>query len=83
MVPRQSHDSHTTARRLRLRALRQTWRTAGGRRAGVDGRTAKELGGWSRGAGAEVGYDHGLELTRYLREQEKIAKWLRKNGYID
>jgi len=66
---------------LALHALRHTWSTAA-RRAGVDERTWKELGGWDRGNGAEVGYDHGLEVKSYEREQHKVAKWLRAKGYI-
>jgi integrase len=66
---------------LALHALRHTWATAA-RRAGVDERTWKEMGGWTRGNGAEVGYDHGLDLERDQKEQKKVEKWLRKQGYF-
>jgi hypothetical protein len=35
-----------------------------------------------RGNGADVGYDHGLEVKRYQREQEKIARWLKEKAYL-
>jgi integrase len=66
---------------LALHAFRHTWRTAA-RRAGVDDRTTKELGGWSLGGGADVVYDHGLEIERYVKDQEKVARWLKENGYL-
>jgi integrase len=66
---------------LALHALRHTWATAA-RRVGVDERTWRELGGWTRGNGADVGYDHGLELKRYQRDQEKVARWLKDKGYL-
>ncbi|MCB9948193.1 MAG: tyrosine-type recombinase/integrase [Rhodospirillaceae bacterium] len=62
-------------------SFRHTWRTAA-RRAGVDLRTAKELGGWSRGGSTDNPYDHGLEEEHYRMEQEKVADWLRGNGYL-
>jgi integrase len=66
---------------LAFHALRHTWATAA-RKAGVDERTWKEMGGWTRGNGAEVGYDHGLDVKAYEREQQKVAKWLRAKGYL-
>jgi integrase len=66
---------------LALHAFRHTWATAA-RRAGVDDRTARELGGWSLGGGAETVYDHGLEIERYLKDQERVARWLKANRYL-
>ncbi|MDW3207928.1 MAG: tyrosine-type recombinase/integrase [Alphaproteobacteria bacterium] len=62
-------------------SFRHTWRTAA-RRAGVDLRTSSELGGWSRGDSVDTVYDHGLEITRYRQEQEKIRGWLVAEGYL-
>lgn len=67
---------------LALHVFRHTWRTIA-RRAGVDLRTAHELGGWSRGNATDVGYDHGLELKHYERDQQKVARWLREKGYLE
>lgn len=67
---------------LVLHCFRHLWRTAA-RRAGVDERTSHELGGWAVSTASDVPYDHGLEIKQYAREQEKVARWLRKNGYYD
>ncbi len=70
-----------TDRELAQHSFRHTWRTAA-RRAGVDLRTAHEMGGWSRGKDNDVGYDHGLELKHYEREQKKVTRWLQSEGYL-
>ena len=31
---------------------------------------------------AGLGYDHGLDVKGYEREQQKVAKWLRVKGYL-
>lgn len=66
---------------LAQHALRHTWRTAA-RRAGVELRTVHELGGWSRGDNEDATYDHGLVREQYLKEQKRVAAWLRKEGYL-
>jgi integrase len=66
---------------LALHCTRHTWRTAA-RRAGVDLRTAHELGGWTRGNATDSGYDHGLELEHYVEEQKRVATWLVSKGYF-
>ena len=47
-------------------------------------RTADELGGWTtaRSGAADAGYDHGLELKQYERDQQKVARWLKDKGYL-
>lgn len=66
---------------LAQHCFRHTWRTAA-RRAGVDLRTAQEMGGWSRGRSSEVTYDHHDELEHYRQEQAKVAQWLKDKGYL-
>ena len=66
---------------LALHAFRHTWRTAA-RRAGVDPRTTSELGGWSLGRANDLTYDHGLEREQYRKDQLKVARWLRKSGFL-
>ena len=66
---------------LAQHCFRHTWRTAA-RRAGVDLRTSHEMGGWSRGKDTDLTYDHGLEAEQYMRDQKKVARWLRGQGYI-
>lgn len=70
-----------TDRELTLHCTRHTWRTAA-RRAGVDLRTAHELGGWTRGNATDSGYGHGLELKHYIEEQKRVAAWLVAKGYF-
>ena len=70
-----------TDRELAQHCFRHTWRTAA-RRAGVDLRTSHEMGGWSRGKDTDLTYDHGLEAEQYMRDQRKVAKWLRTQGYL-
>lgn len=70
-----------TDRELAQHCFRHTWRTAA-RRAGVDLRTSHEMGGWSRGKDTDLTYDHGLEAEQYMRDQKKVARWLRTQGYI-
>lgn len=70
-----------TDRALDLHALRHTWATVA-RRVGVDERTWLEMGGWTRGKGAHLTYDHGLELKRYLKDQEKVARCFKEKGYL-
>lgn len=67
---------------LAQHCFRHTWRTAAGR-AGVDLRTAQEMGGWSRGRASDLTYDHGKELEHYRQEQERVARWLREKGYLE
>ena len=64
-----------------LHSFRHTWRTAA-RRAGVDLRTSSEMGGWSLGRANDLTYDHGLEREQYRKDQLKVARWLRKGGYL-
>lgn len=71
----------TSDGKLAQHSLRHTWRTAA-RRAGVDERTAKELGGWSRGGHTDSPYDHGLEEDHYRRDQQKVVRWLITKGYL-
>jgi integrase len=66
---------------LAQHCFRHTWRTAANR-AGVDLRTAQEMGGWSRGRASDLTYDHGKELEHYREEQAKVAAWLREKGYL-
>jgi integrase len=66
---------------LAQHCFRHTWRTAAGR-AGVDLRTAQEMGGWSRGRASDLTYDHGKELEHYREEQAKVARWLKEKGYL-
>jgi integrase len=66
---------------LAQHCFRHTWRTAAGR-AGVDLRTAQEMGGWSRGRASDLTYDHGKELEHYREEQAKVAAWLKEKGYL-
>lgn len=66
---------------LAQHCFRHTWRTAAGR-AGVDLRTAQEMGGWSRGRASDLTYDHGKELEHYREEQAKVAQWLKEKGYL-
>jgi integrase len=66
---------------LAQHCFRHTWRTAAGR-AGVDLRTAQEMGGWSRGRASDLTYDHGKELEHYREEQAKVALWLKDRGYL-
>jgi hypothetical protein len=40
------------------------------------------MGGWTRGKDTDVTYDHGLELERYVKDQKKVARWLRERGYL-
>jgi len=68
-------------RTLDLHALRLTWATVA-RHVGVDERTWLEMGGWTQGKGAHLTYDHGLELKRYLRDQEKVARCFKDKGYL-
>lgn len=79
---RRKHLGEHTDGELSLHCFRHLWRTAA-RRAGVDDRTAHELGGWTLGSASDLPYDHGVELKRYERQQEKVAAWLRKNGYYE
>lgn len=66
---------------LAQHCFRHTWRTAAAR-AGVDLRTAQEMGGWSRGRASDLTYDHGMELEHYRQEQDKVAQWLKDRGYL-
>jgi integrase len=66
---------------LAQHCFRHTWRTAAGR-AGVDLRTAQEMGGWSRGRASDLTYDHGKELQHYRDEQTKVSRWLKEKGYL-
>lgn len=70
-----------TDRELAQHSFRHTWRTAA-RRAGVDLRTAHEMGGWSRGKDNDITYDHGLAVKHYAREQKKVAAWLAREKYL-
>lgn len=62
-------------------SFRHTWRTAA-RRAGVDDKTAKEMGGWSRGNDTDLPYDHAEEKEHYRVNQLKIAEWLVEQGFF-
>lgn len=62
-------------------SFRHTWRTAA-RRAGVDLRTAHEMGGWSSGGHTDETYDHGLEQKQYRKEQMRVYRWLKTNKYL-
>ena len=77
---RKELGAHTDGE-LAEHCFRHTWRTAA-RRAGVDLRTAQELGGWSRGSDTDLPYDHRLEFQQYAKVQRKVARWLKEQGYL-
>lgn len=70
-----------TDNELSQHSFRHTWRTAA-RRVRIDLRTVQEMGGWSRGKDADLAYDHQEEREYYREEQQKIADWLRQEGYL-
>ena len=46
----------------------------------MNDRTWLEMGGWTRGNGAHVGYDHADEPEGDQRDQEKVTNWLKQKG---
>lgn len=67
---------------LALHALRNTWRTNGGR-AGVSESILQVMGGWSsEGPRQDDTYNEGLLKEQYIECQKQVHDYMKREGYL-
>lgn len=71
-----------TDERLAFHSLRHTWKTLS-RRAGLSIDDAHDLGGWAGVKRTSDPYDHGLNDFELMEAQEKVAAFLKSEGYLE